>query len=179
MANKKCPHGREKWTCKECKGGGICPCGKVKYYCKTCKGGGLCEHGRHKRGCHLCVGTYICEHDRRKHYCKECMGLPAAVKQLYWAAKRRAREEKVPFDITKEYIRKLIGDGVCPVFGVSYNLTSRKSVYNSMTLDKLNPKLGYVVGNCAIISRLANNIKSSATSAQVYRVANWMALNGV
>ncbi len=175
---KPCPHGKNKHTCKGCKGSGICECGKIRYYCRKCKGGGFCEHGVQKRGCHDCVGTYICEHDRRRDYCKQCGGFPVAVKQLYWAAKARSRKENIPFSITKEDILKLIGDGICPVLGVRYDLTSCKSVDASMTLDKIIPALGYVDGNCAVISHLANTIKSNASSEQVRRVSDWMALHG-
>lgn len=173
-----CPHNKTKQTCKECKGAGICDCGKIKYYCRKCKGGGFCIHDKQKRCCRECVGTYICEHNRRKPYCKQCGGLPVAVKEIYWSAKRRSREENVPFNITKEYVLKLVGDGVCPVLGIKYDLTSSKPVNASMTLDKIIPSLGYIIGNCAIISRLANTIKSNATSEQVQRVADWMKING-
>lgn len=84
----------------------------------------------------------------------------------------------MPFSITKDYILKLIGDGICPVLGIRYDLTSCKPVDASMTLDKIIPSLGYVNGNCAVISKLANTIKSNANSKQVRRVADWMASHG-
>ena len=34
---KKCPHGRKKYICKECDGGGICIHNKQKYGCKICR----------------------------------------------------------------------------------------------------------------------------------------------
>jgi uncharacterized protein YejL (UPF0352 family) len=45
----------------------------------------------------------------------------------------------------------------------------------SPQLDRLVPELGYVVGNVAVISRLANTIKSNATPQQIRAVADWFA----
>ena len=42
---KKCPHGRQKYNCKDCKGKGICKHDRVKYTCKECGGKGICPHG--------------------------------------------------------------------------------------------------------------------------------------
>ena len=44
----------------------------------------------------------------------------------------------------------------------------------SPSLDKFDPKLGYINGNVFWISGLANKIKSNFTSDQHAAVANWM-----
>ncbi len=74
-----------------------CPHGKQKYYCRKCKGKGICEHDRRRNQCKECggiilyfiiyicsdflnyvfflfVGTSICEHDPVRSTCKECRG---------------------------------------------------------------------------------------------------------
>jgi hypothetical protein len=89
-------------------------------------------------------------------------------------AKQRAKRDGLPFSITSKDILELIGDGHCPVFGICYDVSSNKSTDASATLDKIIPSLGYVKGNCAVISRRANYIKSNATVSEIRRVADWM-----
>ena len=64
----------------------------------------------------------------------------------------------------------------CPVLGIRLTHGSNKrSTPSSPSLDRLIPSKGYVKGNVTIISKLANSIKSSATSAdQVRRVYMWL-----
>ena len=74
MPSPPCPHGRQRYHCKECGGGGICEHGRQRSRCKDCGGGGICEHGRARRRCKDCGGSSICEHGRRRSGCKECGG---------------------------------------------------------------------------------------------------------
>ena len=69
-----CGHGRQKATCKECRGASICEHGKRKSTCKECGGSGICEHGRQKSTCKECGGSGICEHGIQKSTCKKCGG---------------------------------------------------------------------------------------------------------
>ncbi len=93
---------------------------------------------------------------------------------MYKGAKARAKKDDLPFTITKEDILKLIGDGVCPVLKVPYDLTSNKITDRTFNLDRFIPSLGYTKENCVVMSSLANRIKSNATTEQVCRVAAWM-----
>lgn len=94
------------------------------------------------------------------------------------SAKERANRKGIPFNITVDDIVELIGDGVCPVLGIHYNLSSHRITDESASLDRFVPSLGYIKCNCAVMSQLANAIKRNATSEQVRRVADWMAKNG-
>ena len=69
-----CPHGRQRYFCKDCGGGGICKHGRRRDRCQECGGSGLCEHGRQRSKCKKCGGSSICEHGRRRSTCKECGG---------------------------------------------------------------------------------------------------------
>ena len=69
-----CSHGRQRYFCRECGGGGICEHGRRRSRCKECGGSGICEHGRRRSQCKDCGGASICEHGRRRCYCKECGG---------------------------------------------------------------------------------------------------------
>lgn len=61
----------------------------------------------------------------------------------------------------------------CPVFGYELDYTGQDPI-RGWSIDRLNPAHGYVPGNVAIISRLANTIKSNATSTQIRQVADWL-----
>ena len=67
-----CPHGRQRYRCKECGGSSICEHGRIRSQCKECGGGSICEHGRQRSECKECGGSSICEHGRRRRRCKEC-----------------------------------------------------------------------------------------------------------
>jgi hypothetical protein len=93
--------------------------------------------------------------------------------------RRRSKRDGFSFTITEKDILKLIGDGKCPVFGFPYNLKSRVVVDRSAALDKLIPSRGYTKKNCAVISTLANRIKTNARAEQVLQVYRWMKRKGL
>jgi hypothetical protein len=69
----------------------------------------------------------------------------------------------------------LIDDGLCPVFGTSYDLSPKEAPSGSTaSIDKFIPSLGYVKGNCSVISNLANVMKQNATIEQVRLLLAWM-----
>lgn len=88
---------------------------------------------------------------------------------LYWAAKRRAKKEGLPFSITLDDVAI---PSVCPVFGVPFE---RKHKYWAASIDKIDPQAGYVKGNVQVISMLANTMKSSASKSQLLEFADWIA----
>ena len=51
---KKCEHGKVKYTCVPCEGGGICGHKRNRAYCKECKGSAICPHGKDKYHCVEC-----------------------------------------------------------------------------------------------------------------------------
>jgi len=69
-----CPHGRQRYWCKECGGGSVCEHGRIRSTCKECGGSQICEHGRQRCSCKECGGASICEHGRLRSRCKECGG---------------------------------------------------------------------------------------------------------
>jgi len=62
----------------------------------------------------------------------------------------------------------------CPVFGTPWGRGR-----DAPSLDRMRPKLGYVVGNIAVISMMANAVKSNANGEQVLRVYRWMRKQGL
>ena len=158
MSEKRCIHGRRKRQCRNCGGSSTCPHASQKLHCLVCRPDRACDHGRIAKDC------------------KECGGFDTLAKQLLSAASGRSRAINVPFDLTAEHVRGLIGTGVCPVFQIPFDLSARYISDYSASIDRFKPELGYVQGNCRVISALANRIKTTATATQIQQVLNWMTL---
>ncbi len=93
------------------------------------------------------------------------------------SAKKRARELGIEFAVTASDIRAVWPeDGKCPILGLELTPNTGKGPHDqSPSLDRLNPKLGYVVGNIAVISYLANRIKQNVTDPQIFdNLADWL-----
>jgi len=95
------------------------------------------------------------------------------LRNIMWRAKRRSRENNLPFNLTLEYMRTLYTD-ICPVFGFPLNYTREKITPDCASLDKFIPDLGYVPGNVHIISVRANLLKKDASVSDIEKLLNWM-----
>jgi hypothetical protein len=91
---------------------------------------------------------------------------------LLAAAKGRAKKANLPFNITESDIKVGVR---CPVLGVRFKTgKDKRPTETSPTLDKIDPKKGYVRGNVVVICALANRIKSTANAKQIGKVARWL-----
>lgn len=89
-------------------------------------------------------------------------------------AKRRAKKKNLPFNLTTEHIHSIITDE-CVVFGNTFAFAGNVTCSdNSPSIDRIDPKKGYVIGNVVIISLKANNIKNAYTSDDLMKVALWL-----
>lgn len=94
----------------------------------------------------------------RQPECKSCKYTRnLESKRRNWAqylltrAKHRAKKKQLDFNLT---LSDIVIPEKCPFFEVKFD-DSRFSP----SLDRIDPKLGYVVGNVQVISKLANHIK--------------------
>jgi hypothetical protein len=172
-----------------------------KIYCsiKKCRreksddGYKTCEHCREfmrrwTAGERYCLNCGYTKMAPRQRLCDECRAVRKAErisygkqwqhshpeKMLLSCAKHRAKQEGVPFSITESDI--VIPDK-CPALGIPLyrGKGSGGHGFNSPSLDKIIPELGYVQGNIAVISHRANALKSDETNPQVFRrLADWM-----
>ena len=84
----------------------------------------------------------------------------------------RARQQGIPFNIE---VKDIIIPDNCPIFGFPLERNwGGKAKYNSPSVDKINPFLGYTKGNIQIISYKANIMKSNATKTELEAFANWI-----
>lgn len=77
-------------------------------------------------------------------------------KYLLKAARKRAKEKNLPFNIK---IEDIIIPKVCPIFGFPLECGTISERDNSPSLDRVIPELGYVKGNVNVISFKANTLK--------------------
>ena len=93
---------------------------------------------------------------------------------LFRNAKKRSSRDGIPFSLTIDDIPEV--PKVCPVLGFEMvaNLGGNGSRFNSPTLDRIRPDLGYIPSNIQIISQRANSIKTNATPEEIQKVAAYM-----
>lgn len=112
--------------------------------------------------------------DRRTQYIRKFE--PERV--LCKSALRRSREQELPFNITPEYVKSIWPvDNLCPILRIELRPGQRGTgpKFDSPSIDRIRPELGYVVGNVAVISMKANLIKQDETDPEVFRsIANWL-----
>lgn len=88
---------------------------------------------------------------------------------MWVGAKKRSRDQKVPFDLKLEDI---VIPKICPILGIPLKSNKGGKVApGSPTLDKIIPNRGYIRGNVWVISYRANAIKLNATVEELEKVA--------
>ncbi len=83
-------------------------------------------------------------------------------------ARQRSRVRGTEFSIT---VADLKMPELCPLLGVKLDSYS-DNIDVHPSIDRINPKLGYVPGNVWIISHRANRIKSNATADEILRIGH-------
>ena len=99
------------------------------------------------------------------------------IPQLIFAFKKRAKRQKVPFDLTVEDIRDLLKNAgkICPALGVKMTTSELGSgdSNHSPSFDRIYPKKGYTKGIIVIVSNRANRIKTDASVDEIRKVADF------
>jgi hypothetical protein len=95
-----------------------------------------------------------------------------AMRAKYRAKKSNATRQGLEFTIE---FGDLVFPTHCPIFGLELDyFTEHGWQDNSPSFDRINPNLGYVKGNVAIISMRANRIKNNGTAEEHYQIAEFM-----
>ena len=89
-------------------------------------------------------------------------------RKMFWSAKYRAKIKKIKFNIT---INDVNFPKICPVLGFKIDYKGKRNADNIPSLDRINPKKGYVKGNVRVISNRANFLKNNANYAELLKVA--------
>lgn len=93
---------------------------------------------------------------------------------IFYSAKKKGLPIEFPNAASlASYIVEIAPDK-CPVFGVPFVERGVGFSNWSPSIDKIDPKLGYVKGNIQIISMLANCMKRNASPEQLKQFAEWV-----
>lgn len=111
-------------------------------------------------------------------WCRNCYSMYRRLRHrqnplpsMLQAARYRARQRGIPFEITEEDLTLPIS---CPMLGIPIRSGKGKHSDNSPSLDRILPDLGYVPGNVVVISHRANAIKNAASFAELRAIAQWL-----
>lgn len=63
---------------------------------------------------------------------------------------------------------------VCPILGIELKMGVGHVQDDSPSLDRIDPRSGYIPGNVAVISMRANRMKQDATASEHRKIAEWM-----
>jgi hypothetical protein len=84
---------------------------------------------------------------------------------MYQRVRRRALEKGLMFNLD---LSDIIIPKYCPVLGMELRVAKGKHMqYESPSLDRIIPELGYTKGNVRVISMRANTLKNNATLAEL------------
>jgi hypothetical protein len=108
----------------------------------------------------------------QKKYNKSIRGIAVTACK---ASKRRARDKHLPFNLTSNYLESIFPKNcICPI--LKYKMVVNKNQVGKLspTLDRINPRLGYVKGNVEFVCMLANHMMSNANGNDLKRFSKWI-----
>jgi hypothetical protein len=85
--------------------------------------------------------------------------------------KERSIQKGLDFDLTVADIDVPLK---CPVFGFDLHRNHKVPLFNSPSVDRVDPTKGYTKDNIQIISQLANAMKQNASPEQLLKFAEWI-----
>jgi hypothetical protein len=98
-------------------------------------------------------------------------GLARNIGMLIRAARKRSRKAGLSCTILATDI---VVPALCPVLGTPILPGVGRMADSSPSLDRKDPKQGYIPGNVFLISWRANRIKSDGTAEEHRRIADWI-----
>jgi hypothetical protein len=100
-----------------------------------------------------------------------------AIKTSKRSRKRGSSHQTFENNLDIDYLISIFPkDWRCPVLGVDMEFgegSKAAGIDNSPSLDRINPKIGYVKGNVQWLSYKVNRMKSDQTLEKVIKLGNW------
>lgn len=88
---------------------------------------------------------------------------------LYWAAKKRAQNRLLDFDLTPEWLKERLDAG-CALSGLPFNYTNGVPHVDSPSIDRIDSEKGYTQSNCRTILFGLNSFKLRSTDAVILSI---------
>ena len=92
-------------------------------------------------------------------------------RKLLTSARERSRRYGIECSIELSDIKI---PNICPILGIPLQKGKGAPTANSPTLDRKDPKKGYIKDNVQVISMKANTMKSNADTEELIKFANWV-----
>lgn len=89
------------------------------------------------------------------------------INAIFAGRKSLAKSKGIEFTITIDQIE--IPD-CCPILKVPF----QRHTQHAMSLDRIDPKKGYIPGNVQVLSRRANAMKNDASPEELLKFADWI-----
>lgn len=92
---------------------------------------------------------------------------------IFQTTRNRAKRRDIEFTITREMVRSWLEVGKCAVTGAAFDITACETRQNpnSPSIDRINPKYGYIIGNCRMVTWIYNRAKGDGTDEAVLEMA--------
>ena len=137
-----------------------CIHGRFKYSCIDCGGGGICLHNKHKSTCRVCGGVGICQHNKKKAECKECKS-PIHITILKMIRNSKQKDiKKNRYNETEfvdyQYLFNLIDISNDECFYCECQLQYINFTNNLATIERLDNDIGHNKKNVVIACRTCN-----------------------
>lgn len=104
----------------------------------------------------------------RRNYHERRTNLAARVGHLVRDGRKRSKQRKIPFRLTRSWISRAQKQSVCAVTGIMFDLTSRAGSVNPLapSLDRIDSRKGYTDNNTRLVLHFVNMAKSDLTDAE-------------
>lgn len=138
----------------------------VERICLNCRKGFIQKSTKGSDFC--CSG---CKHDHRLKF-----DLDYKLSRLLNGSKTRASSKALPFNLTLDYLKELYEEqeGLCAVTNKPFCFTSHPTKYvadkDSVSLDRVDPELGYTQGNVRFVTFQVNCAKGFYTDDEFYEM---------
>ena len=118
-------------------------------------------------------------------YCKECQkeietnyrksleedtSLEFNLRHSFCSAKSRAKKLKIEFNLTLDYIKYLynVQNGLCAISGIPMSYKYQDNTVDTrISVDKIDPKKGYIIGNVQLVCWAVNRMKQDMNLEQL------------
>ena len=139
-----------------------CVCGDVKFYLQNTL--------KRIKKCMSC-------HKADSKYYNKTHGMSHSIEyRLFQTSQARAKKRNLDFNIE---LNDIFIPDYCPVLNIKidkrlFKKSSRRALDNSASLDRIDSLKGYIKGNIAVMSYLANSIKNEGNAAEHDAIATFI-----
>jgi len=96
---------------------------------------------------------------------------------VYLSIKSRSKKKNLKFDLTLDWLLNKLKKGICEITGLPFSEKIQRPAHRyAPSVDRIDPKKGYVKDNCRVVLLMVNHIKRDYTDEEVAQVG--LAMDG-